>query len=292
MDEIVVGFDGSEPAMRAVRWAAAEAALRKDPLRVIQSWRERWIGGPSLAEAWIDPDAETQAARAELDAFVGAVRREHPDLEITADILGSRPAEELVRAADDAHAALLVVGSRGRGGFASLLLGSTSRRVAADARCPVIVVRGTTWSNGPIVVGVDGSDASRSALVWAAHHADRHERPLHAVLAWTDLVPVGAHGPEPLRAGYTSLDAERALRAIVEETLDGHPWAGLDLQVTAARPAAALLDAAEEASLLVVGATDRGAIGDLGSVTWQVLHHAPCTVAVVHAETPSEPPGH
>lgn len=282
MDEIVVGFDGSEPSMHAVRWAASEALRRHLPVRVVQSWRERAIGGPSLAEAWMDPDAEQRAATAEMEAFVGAVHRESPDLEITAELMGDRPADVLIAAS--AEASLLVVGSRGRGGFSSLLLGSVSRKVAAAATCPVAVVRGASWTSGPIVVGIDGTAASRAALAWAADAAIDRCTSLRAVLAWTDLVPIGDHGPEPLRAGYTETDARATLRRIVEEVLDGRANLDLHLEVSAERPARVLLEAAEDASLLVVGSSGiTGRLGDLGSVTWQVLHHAPCSVVVVPA---------
>ena len=128
METIVVGVDGSSGSDEAVRFAAREARLRDARLRMVAVWgvgRASRSGG-EIMSVILDETAERLAA--ELDG-----------LEVETMTREGRPASELVDASHDA--AMLVVGSRGRGGFASLLLGSVSGACAQHARCPVAVVR-------------------------------------------------------------------------------------------------------------------------------------------------------
>lgn len=148
MAGIVVGTDGSPSAQRAVRWALGEARLRGAPLTLVHAWLaplmaalpEPWaIGsptfGPSDEQVY---EGLRSAARSVLDAAVAEARRLEPGLDVRGELVEARPAEALLEAAGDAD--LLVVGSRGHGGFAGLLLGSVSSQCAHHAPCPVVVV--------------------------------------------------------------------------------------------------------------------------------------------------------
>jgi nucleotide-binding universal stress UspA family protein len=145
---IVVGVDGSEGAERALRWAVEEAALRRAQLRVVHAWRvplleaapEPFVLALPIPDAHLEAigDAYRSRAAALLDDAVERAVDGDPGLELDRVLLEGPAAAELLRAAEDAD--LLVVGSRGRGGFAGLLLGSVGQHVAQHAPCPVVIV--------------------------------------------------------------------------------------------------------------------------------------------------------
>lgn len=281
MSKIVVGFDGSSTAQDALRWAAEEAERRSTELSVIQSWNDPVFLGPSLSEAWLDPGASRRTAHARFEEQVSAVAEHHPKVQFSTALVSEPPAKALLSASEDAS--FVVIGSRGLGGFASLLLGSVGQRVASAAESTVVIVRQPGAADGGVVVGVDGSEPSRRALAWAAEAARQRSCPLRVVLAWNFLSPQGEHGSEEFRSDYTEADAWKTLGAIVDDVLGDEPDVEIDLQAICDLPAKALLAQAQDASLLVVGPrgwSKRPQL-DLGSVTWQVLHHVTCPMAIV-----------
>ena len=139
MTGIVVGIDGSESSQRALEWAAAEARLRGAPLRVVHSWLEVFVDGYFPAPAIYEREAIEQAAQELLDKSVASIPSGSPELSVQGVLVHGQPEVVLLDQADDAD--LVVVGSRGRGGFAGLLMGSVSQRVVHHAPCPVVVVR-------------------------------------------------------------------------------------------------------------------------------------------------------
>jgi nucleotide-binding universal stress UspA family protein len=141
---VVVGVDGSDPSIRALRFAADEAALRGVPLRVLHAWP--LVAAPYVAEYPGDGVEPEEAARQVLDRTVHSGLGGRRDIEVRAE-LAHGPAVRILLE-ESAGASLLVVGSRGRGGFAELLLGSTSHQVASHASCPVAVVRGPEATDG------------------------------------------------------------------------------------------------------------------------------------------------
>jgi nucleotide-binding universal stress UspA family protein len=151
MAKIVVGIDGSPGAKKALAWAATEARLRGASLHVVHAWMvplidaipEPWVlgspqVGPSDEEVYAHLAA---AAKAVLDEALDEVRAEHRGLELDGELSEARAAAALIAAAGGAD--LLVVGSRGRGGFKGLLLGSVSAQCVHHAPCPVVVVPGS-----------------------------------------------------------------------------------------------------------------------------------------------------
>ena len=147
---VVVGVDGSAGSAEALRWALAEARLRKSPLRAVHAWMFGYVGGtvdgyPSLGgslDAYgslgIDPGDLHRAAEDLLDRALADAGTDTAGVEIERQVVQGSAAEALVTAVgkDD----LLVVGSRGHGGFAELLLGSVSQQCVHHAPCPVVVV--------------------------------------------------------------------------------------------------------------------------------------------------------
>lgn len=140
MSGIVVGVDGSEHSLEALRWAVEEARLRGTTLRVVGTFSTP-IMSTGYEVAAVDPNDFAAAARAMLDAAVDSVR-ETGDLagvEVESEVLEGHAGERLIVLSRQAD--LLVVGARGHGGFMGLLLGSVTTYVVNHAECPVVVVR-------------------------------------------------------------------------------------------------------------------------------------------------------
>lgn len=138
-DLVVVGVDGSEPSDAALRCAAKEARLRKAVLKVVHAWHvpSTGYGGYMIPVGTLD-DFASDAAKA-TDEQVSAVLGDNPGIELITEIREGPASRAILDAAKDAE--LIVVGSRGRGGFSGLLLGSVSSQVAHHAHCPVLIVR-------------------------------------------------------------------------------------------------------------------------------------------------------
>jgi nucleotide-binding universal stress UspA family protein len=134
---IVVGVDGSEPSLDALRWAAAQARLTHATLHVVAAWHFPASLGwaPAWAPGW-DPAADATEA---LGQVVKHVLGSSDDLEVHQHVVEGHPAPVLVQLALNAD--LLVVGSRGHGEFAGMLLGSVSEHCASNSPCPVVIVR-------------------------------------------------------------------------------------------------------------------------------------------------------
>jgi nucleotide-binding universal stress UspA family protein len=137
--QIVVGVDGSDGSKEALEWALEEARLREAEVLAVYVW----VCGPVAAldrRATVDCDALQESARELLDSFVAEIAAEQEGVVVRQAVLSGPAAEALVAAARDAE--LLVVGSRGLGGFKGLLLGSVSNQCVQHASCPVVVVHG------------------------------------------------------------------------------------------------------------------------------------------------------
>ncbi|MBO0728803.1 MAG: universal stress protein [Acidimicrobiaceae bacterium] len=134
---VVVGVDGSDPSSEALAWAAEEARLRRATLKVVHAWQIPSVAyvGPAPI---VDQSQWVQQAQATLDEQVGKVLGDAPGIDLVTELWEGPSAQAIIDAAADAD--VLVVGSRGRGGFAGLLLGSVSNQVVHHARCPVVVV--------------------------------------------------------------------------------------------------------------------------------------------------------
>ncbi len=142
MDTIVVGVDGSEHARAALEFAVDEAALRGARLRIVAAWDLApavYSGGfaPGFDQETVDAFRET--AETVVREALAEAKRLQPALEAEGHTHEGQAAEVLLEEARDAL--LLVVGNRGRGGFASLLLGSVSQQLVLHSPCPVLVVR-------------------------------------------------------------------------------------------------------------------------------------------------------
>jgi nucleotide-binding universal stress UspA family protein len=279
MNGIVVGVDESHHAQSALRWAIDHGARTNQPVTAVMAWGylDQHYSDPGKS---FDAAYGAETARKALEAIV--TRAAGPNHAVRLSAVCDRPAPALLEAARDAS--LLVVGARGLGGFRGLLVGSVSRHVLHKSTCPVAVIRADHGHEaGPIVAGVDGSEPSRRALDWAIDVARATQRPLLAIHAWRvpyrDLDFAGAY-----------LDSEELARdavALLDEQLAALDESGLvgpiERRVVNGGASEALLDAADGASMVVVGSRGHGRFTDilLGSVSAQVSQHATCPVVVV-----------
>lgn len=277
---VVVGTDGSAHATKAVLWAAGEADARNQPLNIVHATeteaRSRHLSADAVRLV-------LDSAGGLLDEAAAEVRGAFPGVHVAMTLSEAGAAESLLTAAG--MDGTVVVGSRGLGGFSALLMGSVGLRVAARADGPLIVVRGDAEraATGLVVVAVR-DDRDLDALRFAARTAQQRKASLCVVSVWMFLQNVGS-------MATTFDDVSEVAPAQVAETsriVDPVRKEFPDLTVTedvvrAVSAAGALVEAAADADLLVVGARrPTHAIGSrLGSVAHAVLHHAPCPVAVV-----------
>ncbi|GAA3880342.1 universal stress protein [Streptomyces lacrimifluminis] len=282
---IVVGVDGSEPSLRAVDWAADEAALRGAPLRLVYASLWERYEGAALAQDFGKPSEQVMAEDIVRTAAQRA-RLRQSDVRIATDVLPEEPEYALVR---EGHtAAALVVGSRGRSGVVEMLLGSVSLAVAAHADCPVIVLRGShdnqvrAGTQGRVVVGIGEQATDSAALRFAVQEAELRHATLDAVRAWR--CPAHESTEHPLLAGEPARLHEQHAAEVLEQALKDVPeQVGLRRRTVEGPARRVLPDASRDADLLVVGARrNPGHVGlQLGRVAHAVLHHSACAVAVV-----------
>jgi nucleotide-binding universal stress UspA family protein len=287
MGQIIVGMDGSECAGVALQWALREAELREWAITTVLAWSYLDQRPTSPGEPF-DPTYNEDNAREALDAAIQRAVGEEAAGAIERKVICDLPASALLSEAEGAD--LLVVGSRGLGGFKGLLLGSVSEQCLHHATCPVAVVRDVEpGAERPaaqperVVVGIDGSDASQRGLRWALDEARARGAAIDAVYAWrSPIVGVGP-GAVPLDSGPIEAEARSLLDAAIEaEDTSGlaHPVRRV---VLSGSPAEVVLQTAKGANLVVLGSRGVGGFSALllGSVSHQVARHAPCPVVVV-----------
>jgi nucleotide-binding universal stress UspA family protein len=282
---IVVGVDGSDESLVGLAWAVHEAAHQKRPLRPVHAWE---VPVPGYVPVPASVDLVRKSAESVLSDAVAKAEEWGPGVDVDGVLMHGPAGRVLMDQAKDA--AMIVVGSHGRGGFARLLLGSSSGAVAAHADVPVVVTRGTigndAWRAGPVVVGVDGSAVSEAAIEFAFQAAAVRGHGLAVVHAWAQPDPFVDEAYAVLSESATR---QTEARLAVSESLAGWRDSYPDVEVTEViadgHPVDALLEEASRvnAALLAVGSRGRGGFAGLllGSVSRGVLHHATCPVAVV-----------
>lgn len=257
---ILVGYDGSEDAERALGWAADAALRRDEPVIVVVADESAGSGaGPGAGTLSWWPESHyrqvaDQATQTLAEAGVEDARVERH----TGALVPTLVARAEV-------ATMVVLGSRGRGRAGQVFVGSAGAGAAGLAPCPVIVVREAP-ADDLVVVGVDGSETSRKALEFACEHA-----------GLTDQKVLVVHG------GSTGGRAVESIVAMVADAERAHPGVPLAQEVVTGSAVEALVEASRRAALVVVGSrglrlaeTER-----LGSVSHALLVQAESPVAVV-----------
>jgi nucleotide-binding universal stress UspA family protein len=264
---VVAGIDGSTAAETAIKWAADEAVSRQAALRLVHAfvWPEFKV---PLGPSDVAPGLRAGADKV-VEESLELARKLEPGLQIEATRYDGFPAPILLKQSKQAE--LLVIGSRGLSVTLGALIGSTGLDLAANAHCPVVIVRPDQVidAGDHVVIGYDGSSASVIALDFGIDYARRHGLRVRVVAA------------KPLYSADGQIhhfDLETELR--------GRPGASdLELVEVSGHPAERLLQQSADARLIVVGSRGRGGFTGmlLGSVSQTVLHHALCPVAVIPA---------
>ncbi|MEV5971333.1 universal stress protein [Streptomyces sp. NPDC051921] len=294
---VVVGVDGSEHSLRALEWALRAARSLEAPLTVAHVRSEALqLGSARIASLGGKPEIPDTV----VDALAAKVGPRAEGLDVRYASLDGSVVDALTEAARGAR--LLVVGARGRGGFASLLLGSASRALASSAPCPVVVVpheaRAASLESGAeagrVLLGLHVEETADEVVDFAFEAARRRGVPLEVVTAYpvppSPALLIGAPAPAlqvppPLPDETPELEAattrhqEERLRPFAERYREVEVVPA----VTPVDAAGRLVEDSRKAGLLVVGRHRRHRVETLlvGSVTHAVLHHAACPVAVV-----------
>ena len=267
---VVVGLDGSPESDLALDWAYAEAARFERPVHLVLAVE------PHPLEA--APEVQRELADRGDELLQTAAQRSPSGSDgVTTAKVHERAAHALITASDGAF--LVVVGSRGHGGFSEMLLGSVSQHVARHAKCPVAVIRAPAVSGSShIVVGVDAHGVADPAVRFAFELASRHGEPLTAVYAVMDG-PMAVSNAD--RFGHER--GGDVLRQVLAGWREKYPSVEVTETATMGHPARVLTAASESASTVVVGTRGRGAFSGmlLGSTSQELLHRAHCPVVVV-----------
>ena len=279
---IVVGYDGSDEARRAVDWAAAEAERTASQLQILDAYQIAWPGAYYAVAAEQIAFAR-EAAEQRIADIVAHVRRRGSGIDVFGVAVEGPAAATLLELADTG-ARMIVVGSRGAGGITNLLMGSVSQQVATHSPVPVAVVRGrSAATDGPVVVGVDGSARSDAALALAFEAANARGATVAAIRAH-------ATPPQPSLPLSAVEEFERdALTTSLAPWIAKYPDVKVEALVAAGRAAKVLVGVSHTAQLVVVGSRGHGGFAGLllGSVGQQLMHHAECPVLIAHERTPA-----
>lgn len=283
---IVVGVDAAQPTDRALDWASDQAMLEQrhlllvhgtgTPLAAGSMWMG--VGGPDPLDLFADMQA---AGRGLLARATTRIVTRHPGLVVHQVLRHLDPSQALLDVSQDA--ALIVVGSRGRGHVLSLVLGSVSEEVAGRSACPVVVIRprhGDDQRHG-VLVGTDGTPESVPVLGFAYHQAKLRHLPLTVMQSVWDCATTPAHvvAAEDADDARSRLALADAVAGLAAE----YPDVSTTLTVGHGAPSECLLTLADSMDLVVIGHHERGLLGRLthSSVAVAVLEHASVPVAVV-----------
>jgi nucleotide-binding universal stress UspA family protein len=278
---VVVGVDGSEESLRAVEWAALEARRHSSALRIVSAPAQvPRIHVPSVSPEEMACALRGTAARA-LDAAITRCEEVAPELPLTTGLLSGPSA--LAVAESGAGASMLVVGARGAGGFAAMVLGSVSRYVASRASSPVVVVREESMAvHREIAVGVRDPRDTGAALAFAFAEAALRDADLVAVHTWY-WHPAAPHRPAGDDLDRISAEAASRLAAALREWREKYPGVRVRQDVIHGHPARVLASYSTRADLVVLGRHNHpdGQGPGIGSVQHVVLDHAHGPVAVI-----------
>ena len=273
---IVAASDGSEESLRAVDWAAREAVLRGAPLRIVSApgILPRMVGSQGHSDYETVSDVIRDESDYALTAATARAAKAAPDLLIDADHLTGGPAEAVTEAGSGAL--MLVVGSRGVGAFAAMILGSVSRYAATHASSPVVVVRDEIGAtHRQVGIGIGSLEGNTAALTFAFEEAALRKASVVAIHAWhTPQGDISRAGIWFAAPGRETLEAEATsqLDDLLGEWRDKYPDVPVSHDVVHGHPGRILSGLSARADLVVLGR--HPAHHGPGAVTHAVLNHA------------------
>ncbi len=301
---IVVGVDGSDHSHCALVWAAREAERRRRPLHIVTAYSVPIFaasgldGGYATVDDTVIRDGAEAVIRQALDKVAGY------NIDVDASVENGDASGVLLEMSETAE--LMVFGTRGRGGFVGRLLGSVSSALPAHAKCPTVTVplvcadrlgettddkhvlaeqakSGRQLIENVVVVGVDGSEQARVAVLEAAAQAERLSARLRVVCAVPQYSGSLAWVPAPLDREGLSAEIKAQLDAGAAWLKSHFPHLDLETQLLDGSPVDVLVEASRHVELVVLGTRGHGGFAGmlLGSTTDGVLHHAKSPVMVV-----------
>jgi len=284
---VVVGVDGSEESLRAVEWAAREANRQGAALRIVSAPAmppRMWVSSPAPAGV---AKALGDVPRRALGEAITRAREVAPGLLVDTDLLAGPPAQMVT--ASGSGALMLVVGARGAGGFAAMLLGSVSRYAAMHASCPVAVVRKETSAvHREVAVGVRHPYDASATLEFAFEEAARRRATLVAVHAWYwSPAAFGYPGASKATAEYSALgevsaEVSRNLAETLRTWREKYPDVPVREDIVQGHPARVLANYTARADLVVIGRHGEHDAGPaIGAIQHGVLNHAHGPVVIV-----------
>jgi nucleotide-binding universal stress UspA family protein len=296
---VVVDVDGSPSARAALVMALTEAAGRGAVLDVVSAFPVNlvWTGGVPLEVPDVEAvrgDTERRAREIVEDVLrqesLTAVPGVAP-VDVRVFAMEGRPVSVLLTTAEGAD--LLVVGSRGRGGMRSALLGSVALHCVSHAPCPVIVVHGGAPASSPptrVVVGVDGSETSRAVVIAAVEEAARAGADVEVIVcyvladSWTDLTTVITPTVEQIRDDLLRHTEALVMGIVAQREDEDSAVPAIRMHAVEGPAGDVFVQWSRDAALLVVGSRGRGAVRGLvlGSVALHCAMHALGPVMVVH----------
>ncbi len=282
---IVVGIDGSAHGWAALAWAAELASQRKIPVHLIHAFAPDipMLGFGSTDQSSIKSEGERLLATARARAH--AV---DPTLTVTTSLPPGFASPALVKASHDAT--MVVLGAVGHGLLSRATIGAVAQQVAAHATCPVVIVGHEGHSETPhhrVVVGVDGSAPSAAALHTAFDYAASQQAELVVVHAWEAKGPADPTLQSDSSWPAYESDLEQKVGREIAASSTAHPDVKVRHEVVRSAPVAALIQAADTADLVVVGARGTGGFPGLhlGSVSSRLLGRTACPLVLVHPRT-------
>lgn len=301
---IVVGVDGSDHGQCALVWAAREAERRRRPLHIVTAYSVPIFAASGLdgGYATVDDSVIREGAEAIVQQALDKVSSYNIDVD--ASVENGDASGVLLEMSETAE--LLVFGTRGRGGFVGRLLGSVSSALPAHAKCPTVTVplvcsdrlgettedkriraeqatEGHKRVDNVVVVGVDGSEQARVAVLEAADQAERLGASLRVLCAVPQFTGSLAWVPAPMDRRALFEDIETQLEAGKAWLQSHYPTLRIESEVKDGSAVDILVDASKHAELVVVGTRGRGGFTGmlLGSTSAGVLHHTKGPVMVV-----------
>ncbi len=282
---ILAGVDGSAASVCAARWAANEADLRNEVLCLLFAYQIPIAGRPEDEFPPQLADAVRAAGQTTLDRIADAAADLHPELRIRKTLKEADP--RLALDDESTRATLTVVGCKGKTRLAEVLLGSVALHLAAHGHSPVVVVpesEGTT--EGPVVVGADGSPSSDAALGFAFDEAALRGAELIALVGWDELSDQ-PDARRPVVTGAVAEDGEAMLTRQLAGWCRKYPEVSIRKVVHRGPAAQGLLAYGQQSGpqpqMIVVGSRGRGGLSGLilGSTSHTVIIHSQCPVVVV-----------
>jgi nucleotide-binding universal stress UspA family protein len=301
---IVVGVDGSDHGQCALVWAAREAERRRRPLHIVTAYSVPIFAASGLDGGYATVDDSVIREGAEAIVRQALDKVSGYSVDVDASVENGDASGVLLEMSETAE--LLVFGTRGRGGFVGRLLGSVSSALPAHAKCPTVTVplicadrlgettedkrikaeqakMGHQRVENVVVVGVDGSEQARVAVLEAASQAERMGATLRVVCAVPQYSGSLAWVPAPMDRKALFADIRMQLDAGMTWLKSHYPHLSMESELKDGSPVEVLVEASKHVELVVVGTRGRGGFTGmlLGSTSDGVLHHGKGPVMVV-----------